>query len=161
MKSMQSNLKRSRNSATSAISLNRDDLRFVQQSMNIFKRHTDRQGRLTFQINKGNVKESVIIPAVAARLFENILMQLSEGNTATVLPLQREITTQQAADLLNVSRPYLIRLLDRGKIPCRKVGTHRRVYAKDVLNFKRADDLKRSSALDAFVKEAQELEMKG
>ena len=139
--------------------LNRDDLRFAQQSMNIFKRHTDRQGRLTFQINKGTVKESVVIPAVAARLFENILMQLSEGNTATVLPLQREITTQQAADLLNVSRPYLIGLLDRGKISSRKVGTHRRVYAKDVLNFKRNDDLKRSSALDALVKEAQALDL--
>ncbi|MFI0348471.1 MAG: helix-turn-helix domain-containing protein [Chthoniobacterales bacterium] len=139
--------------------LNSDDLILAQQSMNIFKRHTDRQGRLIFQINKDNVKESVVIPAVAARLFENILMQLSEGNTATVLPLQRELTTQQAADLLNVSRPYLIGLLDRGKIPCRKVGTHRRIYAKDILNFKRADDLKRSAALDALVKEAQELDL--
>ena len=158
MKSILSNRKAERGSNATML-INHDDLIFAQQSMNIFKRHTDRQGRLTFQINKGNIKESVVIPAVAARLFENILMQLSEGNTATVLPLQREITTQQAADLLNVSRPYLIGLLDRGKIPCRKVGTHRRIYAKDVLNFKRADDLKRSAALDALVKEAQELDL--
>ena len=158
MKSTLSSIKTRRGTKATML-LNRDDLRFAQQSMNIFKRHTDRQGRLTFQINKGNVKESVVIPAVAARLFENILMQLSEGNTATVLPLQREITTQQAADLLNVSRPYLIGLLDRGKISSRKVGTHRRVYAKDILEFKRADDLKRSSALDALIKEAQELDL--
>jgi len=158
MKRTSPNIKTRKGSSATKL-LNRDDLMFAQQSMNIFKRHTDRQGRLTFQINKGNVKESVIIPAVAARLFENILMQLSEGNTATVLPLQREITTQQAADLLNVSRPYLIGLIDCGKIPCRKVGTHRRVYAKDVLNFKRTDNLKRSAALDALVKEAQELEL--
>lgn len=159
MKSMQSHLKRSRNPATSAISLNGDDLRFAQQSINIFKRHTDQQGRLTFQINKDNVKESLVIPAVAARLFENILMHLSQGNTATILPLQRELTTQQAADLLNVSRPYLIGLLDRCKIPYRKVGTHRRVYAKDIIDFKRSDDLKRSATLDALVKESQELDL--
>lgn len=158
MKSILSNRKAQRGSNATML-LNSDDLILAQQSMNIFKRHTDRQGRLIFQINKDNVKESVVIPAVAARLFENILMQLSEGNTATVLPLQRELTTQQAADLLNVSRPYLIGLLDRGKIPCRKVGTHRRIYAKDILNFKRADDLKRSAALDALVKEAQELDL--
>ena len=158
MKSTLSSIK-TRSGTKATMLLNRDDLRFAQQSMNIFKRHTDRQGRLTFQINKGTVKESVVIPAVAARLFENILLQLSEGNTATVLPLQREITTQQAADLLNVSRPYLIGLLDHGKISSRKVGTHRRVYAKDVLNFKRNDDLKRSSALDALVKEAQALDL--
>lgn len=134
-----------------------DELRFVQQSMSIFNRHTDRGGRLAFQIDRGKEKDSVVVPAAAARLFQHILIQLSEGNTVTVLPLQREITTQQAADLLNVSRPYLIGLLDCGKIPCRKVGTHRRVYAKDVIDFKRADGLKRSCALNELVKEAQEL----
>ena len=158
MKGIPSKVKTKRGTI-STMPLSRDDLRFAQQSMSIFKRHTDRQGRLSFQIDQGDIKESVVIPAVAARLFENILIQLSEGNMATILPLQREITTQQAADLLNVSRPYLIGLLDGGKIPCRKVGTHRRVYAKDILEFKRADNLKRSAALDALVKEAQELDL--
>jgi excisionase family DNA binding protein len=156
MKITQPKIKRESNFA---MPLSRDELRFAEQSMNIFKRHTDRRGRLSFQIDKGKVKESVTIPAAAARLFQNILTQLSEGNSVTILPLQREVTTQQAADLLNVSRPYLIGLIDRGKIPSRKVGTHRRVYAKDILEFKRADDLKRSSALDELVKEAQKLDM--
>lgn len=156
MKITPSKVKRASNSS---MPLSRDELKFAQHSMSIFKRHTDRRGRLSFQIDRGKTKESVTIPATAARLFQNILIQLSEGNSVTILPLQREVTTQQAADLLNVSRPYLIGLLDRGKIPCRKVGTHRRVYAKDILEFKRADDLKRSSALDKLVKEAQELDM--
>lgn len=153
MKIIQSKSKR----RSSSVRLNQDDFRFAQQSINIFKRHIDRYGRLAFQINKGNKKESVVIPAVAARLFEKILTQLSQGNIASVLPVQKELTTQQAADFLNVSRPYLISLVDQGKIPCRKVGTHRRIFAKDVLAFKKNDDLQRSSALDELVKEAQEL----
>jgi len=151
MKYIQSKLKRSR---ANTVRLNRDDLRLAEQSVTIFKRYTDRQGRLSFQINK---KESVVIPAVAARLFEEILIQLSEGNVASILPIQKELTTQQAAELLNVSRPYLISLVDQGKIPYRKVGTHRRIYAKDILAFKKNDEQQRSSALDELVREAQKL----
>jgi excisionase family DNA binding protein len=89
------------------------------EARSIFARHTDKHGRLTFQIREGKEKESVVIPATAARLFKDILTQMSEGNAVTIMPLQVELTTQQAADLLNVSRPYLIGLLDGGKIPCR------------------------------------------
>ncbi len=146
-----------RSTATSPLSS--DELGLVRRSSNILTRHTDKRGRLTFQIREGNGKEFVVIPAAAARLFKDILAQMSEGNTVTILPLQVELTTQQAADLLNVSRPYLIGLLDGGKIPCRKVGTHRRVYAKDVLDYKRAIDADRNRALNELAKQAQELNM--
>jgi len=146
-----------RSTATSPLSS--DELGLAQQSRSIFARHTDKRGRLTFQIREGKEKESVVIPAAAARLFKDILTQMSEGNTVTILPLQVELTTQQAADLLNVSRPYLVRLLDDGKIPCRKVGTHRRIYAKDVLDYKRAIDADRNRALNELAKQAQELNM--
>jgi excisionase family DNA binding protein len=84
---------------------------------------------------------------------------MSEGNAATILLLHIELTTQQAAELLNVSRPYLIGLLEGGKIPCRKVGTHRRIYAKDVLDYKRAIDSHRNRALNELAKHAQDLNM--
>lgn len=146
-----------RSTATSP--LNSDELGLAQRSRSIFARHTDKRGRLTFQIREGKEKESVIIPAAVARLFKDILAQMSEGNTVTIMPLQVELTTQQAADLLNVSRPYLIGLLDSRKIPCRKVGTHRRIYAKDVLDYKRAIDADRNRALNELAKQAQELNM--
>ena len=114
---MKTTLAKSRSAATSPLSS--DDLGLARRSRSIFARHTDKRGRLTFQIREGREKESVVIPAAAARLFKDILTQMSEGNTVTILPLQLELTTQQAAGLLNVSRPYLIGLLDGGKIPCR------------------------------------------
>jgi excisionase family DNA binding protein len=154
---MKTTLAKSRSAATSPLSS--DDLGLARRSRSIFARHTDKRGRLTFQIREGREKESVVIPAAAARLFKDILTQMSEGNTVTILPLQLELTTQQAAGLLNVSRPYLIGLLDGGKIPCRKVGTHRRIYAKDVLDYKRAIDAERNRALSELAKQAQELNM--
>jgi excisionase family DNA binding protein len=146
-----------RNATTSALSP--DELALARQSSSVFARHTDKRGRLTFQIRQGSTQKSVVIPAAAARLFKDILAQMSEGNTVTILPHQVELTTQQAADLLNVSRPYLIGLLDAGKIPCRKVGTHRRIYAKDMLDYKRAIDSERNRALNALAKQALELNM--
>lgn len=145
--------------STAVSPLNSDELGLAQRSKSIFARHTDKRGRLTFQIREGKEKESVVIPAAAARLFKDILTQLSEGNTVTIMPRQVELTTQQAADLLNVSRPFLIGLLDGGKIPCRKVGTHRRISAKDVLGYKRAIDADRNRALNELAKQAQDLNM--
>jgi hypothetical protein len=63
------------------------------EARSIFARHTDKHGRLTFQIREGKEKESVVIPATAARLFKDILTQMSEGNAVTIMPLQVEITT--------------------------------------------------------------------
>jgi len=103
--------------------------------------------------------EIVVIPAAAFRLLNDVLTQMAQGNSVMLIPVNAELTTQQAADLLNVSRPYLVELLEKQAIPHRKVGTHRRILAHDVMNFKQAIDEKRLKTLDELAKQAQELNL--
>ncbi len=93
-------------------------------------------------------EESISIPASAFRLLNNILAEMAQGNAVALIPVHAELTTQQAADILNVSRPFLIEQLEKGVIPHRKVGTHRRVLFKDLMEFKQTMDHNRLQALE-------------
>ena len=104
-------------------------------------------------------KASVVLPREAYDLLIGILSELSAGNGVTILPIHAELTTQQAAGLLNVSRPYLVGLLEDGKIPYRKVGVRRRILVQDLLAFKRNDDEARQRVLDELTAEGQKLNL--
>ena len=107
----------------------------------------------------GPASEPMEIPASALRLLGVIMTEMAKGNAITLTSIQAELTSKQAADLLNVSRPYLCKLLDTGEIPHRKVGRHRRVKFSDLMDYKARNQEARSQALDELVVQAQELGM--
>jgi excisionase family DNA binding protein len=96
----------------------------------------------------GDPDDTLSVPRSAVELLARVLAHMAAGQAVSVVPAHAELTTQQAADLLNVSRPYLIGLLDDGKIEYRKVGKHRRVRADSLMDYKRKDDHDRRDVAD-------------
>ncbi len=101
--------------------------------------------------------DALVVPRQAAVMLAQILGFLANGQGVTVTPSNAMLTTQQAADFLNVSRPYLIKLLEAGEIPFEKVGTHRRVAFGELMEYKRRDDQERRRAADELTELGQEL----
>lgn len=99
----------------------------------------------------------VEVPRSALAALARVLESFAHGEGVTVLPMRTELTTQQAADALNVSGPFLIGLLDAGQIEYRTVGTHRRVKAESLIRYLRDDDARRHEAADALAAEAHTL----
>lgn len=104
-------------------------------------------------------RETFTIPLAALRLLRVILDEMAQGNAVTLTPVHAELTTQESADMLHVSRPFLIKLLESGDLPYRKVGRHRRVRFDDLMAYKQRIDAERSEVLDELVSQAQELGM--
>jgi excisionase family DNA binding protein len=119
-----------------------------------------RRGRpLTLSIRDAGKMATIELPAGAVKLLQAILEDMASGRAVTIVPQSAELTTQQAADFLNVSRPFLVQLLEQKKLPFRLVGTHRRIRFEDVLRFKENIDAERRKVLDQLAAEAQELKM--
>lgn len=110
-------------------------------------------------VDQAQQREVVEVPTFALRLLGDILSELALGNAVQIVPIHAELTTQEAADLLNVSRPHLVKLLDAGELPHTKIGSHRRVKFADLMVYKAQRDQTSRAALNELTSQAQELGM--
>ncbi|MCC2672670.1 MAG: binding domain protein excisionase family [Armatimonadetes bacterium] len=136
-----------------------EDARQAQESVGQLLKHLKHPEQVKIIVGDEHDGATIPIPVAAIRLLKDILVQMGQGNAITLIPTHAELTTQQAADLLNVSRPFLIGLLESNMIPHRKVGTHRRIHYRDLMEYKRSTDARRREVLDDLAAEAQELNM--
>lgn len=104
----------------------------------------------------GPTGEGIEIPEVVFHLLVRVVEVLARGDAITLVPVHKELTTQQAANILNVSRQYLVRLLDEGKIHFSRTGAHRRLRIDDVLEFKRQRDREREVDLEELTRLTEE-----
>ncbi len=106
----------------------------------------------------GPNQETISIPEPVFNVLRQVIGYMRQGKGVSVVPVMEELTTQRAANILGVSRPFLIQLLERGEIPHHKTGTHRRIYLKDVLGYQKKRDLERKKILDELARKAVEEE---
>ena len=125
----------------------------------LLSRYAREDQPLTVQVIDADHEQPIELPAGAVTLLLDILRAMAAGQGITLIPEDAELTTVQAANMLQVSRPFLIKLLDEGQLPCRRVGKHRRIRLEDVMNYKRAIDQEREAVLDQLVTDAQNQKM--
>lgn len=131
----------------------------ARTSKQLLARYAREDQPLTLRVIDADHDEPLELPAGAVTLLMDILGAMASGQGVTLIPEDAELTTVQAADILHVSRPFLIKLLEEGQIPYRRVGKHRRIRMEDVMNYKQAIDQEREAVLDRLVEDAQEQDM--
>lgn len=125
----------------------------------VLSRYVRRKRPLTLRVREEGQEKPLELPAGAVAMLMEILEAMAAGRGVTLMPENAELTTVQAADVLNVSRPFLIKLLDENELPHRKVGKHRRIRVEDVMAYKSRIDREREAVLDQLAREAQEAGM--
>jgi excisionase family DNA binding protein len=119
---------------------------------------TDCKAPVRLTITTADENATVDLKPSVAQVLVELLGHIRAGRAVTLVPIGGSLTTQQAADMLNVSRPYLIGLIDRGELSAAKVGRHRRLEAQEVLAYKRRRDAKRSAAMEALLADSSDVE---
>lgn len=142
------------------IAPSQQDIQLATESSRVLSKILDDDNTF-FEIKVKNSTglKTVKIPESALHMLFDILTQMAKGNAVTLIPIHAELTTQEAANLLNVSRPFLVSLLEEGKIPYRKVGTRRKVMFKDLMEYKNTIHAARSKTLDELTRRSQDLDM--
>ncbi len=135
------------------------DAALAQESGRRLAEHLGRSEPLRLELRTDAAREELLLPPPALRLLLHALTEMGRGHAVALTPVHAELTTQQAADLLNVSRPHLVKLLDEGAIPSRKVGTHRRVRLEDLLTYRREFLAQRQAALEELTALSQDLDL--
>ncbi len=135
------------------------DAAIARVSGQLLSRYAQQKKPLTLRVRDAGQESPIELPAGAVALLMDILEAMAAGRGVTILPESAELTTVEAAEMLNVSRPFLIKLLEDKTIPHRKVGRHRRVRMEDVMAYKTAIDQEREVVLDQLSREAQEQDM--
>ncbi len=138
---------------------NAHDAAIARVSGQALSRYASAKAPLKLRVTDAVQAEPIELPAGAVVLLMDILEAMAAGRGVTIIPENAELTTVQAAEVLNVSRPFLIKLLEEDKIPYRKVGKHRRIRMEDVMAYKTAIDQEREAVLDQLVAKAQEQDM--
>lgn len=140
-----------------AVEPSAEEVELARESERVIQRHKPRGKRPSIQVITAKGEERLPLPEAALRLIEDAIRRIAQGQVVVLTVEEEEMTTQQAADLLNVSRPYLIGLLESGKMPFRKVGRHRRIRRRDVLAYKQKADEEAERAYADLVAIGQEL----
>jgi excisionase family DNA binding protein len=136
------------------------DAAIAREASRLLAPYIDHLENLRFQIGEDRkATQKLALPASAIRLLLDLLTEMAAGNAVTLIPVHAQLTTQQAADVLNISRPFLVSLLEEGKIPHIKVGTHRRILFEDLMRYKKEVDRERRKVLDELVKQSGALGM--
>jgi excisionase family DNA binding protein len=134
-----------------------DDTELSKKSSRILATHLSANVHQIRIVGSDGLEHEVTIPAVAYRSLIDVLAQMAQGNSVSLVPIHAELTTQEAADLLNVSRPYLIKQIEAGELSHHKIGKHRRIHFNDLMAYKERIDRETAAALDEMVKISQEL----
>ncbi len=148
--------------STSIEKVTKSDQKIALSSIKLISDSEDLAIKNKAKVVKLRIQESdevVSIPLKALKLLKLIISNMAQGKSIALMPTDAEVTTQQAAEILNVSRPHVIKLLEKGEIPYRKVGSHRRILLQDILEYESRFKSERRKKLDYLAKEAQKLDL--